>query len=382
MISRANFKIVEIRRLVCVTIFIFVGIMSLAPTVYGAETTGNNLSYPVIWAEGIQKTLPGLPGMEPVINGEWWYWWGTEGTDPNVSPLSCFPDPDDDTRCDDGISDQATGSSPGVGWMKAYVQKDPNNTWQAGSADWSDSSVNVSYIDWGDNLESVDWYIRSMVRTEIVLFQDLDTPMIEYGMLHVSGRGTDEVHGLAVDDSGIVIGSGDSATIYSQCARLTIQKLQVDRSNLELSNLVWIPQEGWTEPEGYTGDLITSPLLNNAIYEAGDGSGVFNAEINVKGRIIYGFTWNVREYNEGPGDYRITFSFDETCGTVPLNTYFTAGTTQLLIPDEEVSVESSENDTGGASAVLDYENNLTYIDVRILERRNNGSSGGNGKKKR
>ena len=31
----------------------------------GGETAGNNLSYPVIWAEGVQKTLPGTPGMEP-----------------------------------------------------------------------------------------------------------------------------------------------------------------------------------------------------------------------------------------------------------------------------------------------------------------------------
>ena len=61
----------------------------------GGETAGNNLSYPVIWAEGITKILPGTPEMDPVLTGEWWYWWGTEGTDPNVYPLSCAPDPDD-----------------------------------------------------------------------------------------------------------------------------------------------------------------------------------------------------------------------------------------------------------------------------------------------
>ena len=81
----------------------------------GEETAGNNLSYPVIWSEGVQKVLPGTPGMVPVVQGEWWYWWGTEGADPDITPLSCLPDPDDNALCDDGVEGQATGATPGVG---------------------------------------------------------------------------------------------------------------------------------------------------------------------------------------------------------------------------------------------------------------------------
>ena len=80
----------------------------------GGETAGNNLSYPVIWAEGVIKTLPGTPGMTPVLNGAWWYWWGTEGIDPNIVPLSCAPDPDDNALCNDGIPLRATGALPGL----------------------------------------------------------------------------------------------------------------------------------------------------------------------------------------------------------------------------------------------------------------------------
>ncbi len=49
------------------------------------------------------------------------------------------------------------------------------------------------------------------------------------------------------------------------------------------------------------------PDFNKRVYEEGDGPGYYNAEINVKGRIIYGYTWNVRQLNEGAGDYRHHF---------------------------------------------------------------------------
>lgn len=354
----------------------------------GGETTaGNNLSYPVIWAEGVAKVLPGTPDMIPVLNGVWWYQWGTNGIDPDVTPASCAPDPDNNALCDDGIPLQYDEALiPGVPaadnplpLVKAYLQKDANNVWQAGSADWSAAPVEVDWIDWGDNLESVDWYTKSQVRTEVVLFQDLTTPMLEYQMRHTSGWGIDEVHGLATDLAGVPLpGDGTQATVYSHCARLTIQKLLVDRDDPELANLIWVPEVGWTEAEGYEG-LINPHIFNGSVHEGGDGPGYYSAEINVKGRIIYGYTWNVRKLNEGAGDYRITFSFDQTCGTAFLNTYFVDGVTNILLPletEEEVSIEA-EPVGGGATAILRTDLNLTYIDVRILERGGGGGGGGN-----
>ena len=64
-----------------------------------------------------------------------------------------------------------------------------------------------------------------------------------------------------------------------------------------------------------------------------------------------------------------------------LNTFFVDGFTEIMVPLEEegeAQAYAEESTGGGATAVLDFENNLTYIDVRILER--GGGGGGNGGK--
>jgi len=375
-----------------------------SPVLKGGKPTPstgvNSLSFPVIWAEGVAKTLPGTAGMTPTLTGEWWYQWGTNGIDPDVTPASCLPDPDDDAYCDDGVTG-SVGPLPGADpadnplpLAKAYIQKDDGNVWQAwsgdadlsGEADPFTGQLIVDSIDWGDNLESVDWYTRSQVRTEVVLFQMLTTPQLEYQMRHTSGWGIDEVHGLATDLTDVpLLGPGDRATVYTHCARMTIQKLLVDRTDPALDpalgNLVWVPGTGWTEADTYAGELINLPIFNKPVYEGGDGPGYYSAEINVKGRIIFGYTWNVRQLNdavvnggEAAGDYRITFSLDASCGGTSLNTFFVDGVTGIMVPaEEEVVVTAAEgddggSDTGGAVGVLDFANNLTYMDVRILQR--------------
>ena len=275
--------------------------------------------------------------------------------------------------------------------MRAYLQKDAFNCWTAGRASVTDTPLGVHWIDWGDNLESVDWYTRSQVRTEVVLFQDVE-PMLEYEMRHTSGWGIDEVHGMAATDADPpveILGPGTRATVYSQCARLTIQKLLVDRDDDRLADLIWVPGEGWAEPEEYPDSLINPHIFNGSVHEGGDGPGYYSAEVNVKGRIIYGYTWNVRRLNDGAGDYRITFSLDGTfegspCGTATtLNTFFVDGVTEIMVPlEEELVAAAAEegddggSDTGGAVGVLRTDLNLTYIDVRILERGGGGKGGG------
>ena len=399
--------------IICILIVVLAPPAAMAKGPPTTETAGNNLSFPVIWAEGVTKAVPGTPGMAPLSGGAWWYSWGTNGADPNIVPASCAPDPDNKDFCDNGIPGTfnaalVPGTPPADNPMplvKAYLQKDAKNTWQAASADWSgeDVPVSVDWIDWGDNLESNDWYTRSQVRTEVVLFEDLmeetpdeadgrdggTEPWLEYAMRHVSGWGIDEVHGMAVDAAGPVLGAGNQATIYSNCARFTIQKLLVKRDNAALADLVWVPGSGWTEEVGSTVNLINEPIFNKAVYEGGDGPGYYSAEINVKGRIIFGYTWNVRQLNDplpsGPaGDYRLTFSFDQTCGAVNLNTGFVEGVTEIVVPveTEEVAAAAEPTDEGGGTAVLDFADNLTYMDVRILERGGGGGGGGGGKRPR
>lgn len=373
------------------------------------ETAGNNLAYPVIWSEGVEKTLQGTFGVTE-LGTNWVYSW--EGDDPNTSEIEEYItrpyDPDNPNFYDDAIYDLNNpnfyddirddqfnpGNTPGTGWIKAYPQKDPANTWQAASGTPEDFGVAeengtliVDRIDWGDNLESVDWYMRSQVRTEVVLFKDLVTPALDYEMRYISGWGIDEVHGLGVEPNGEpILGEGMEATVYSNNARFTIQKLNFDiEANSDLlDELTWVAEEGWTEAADYNGgdSLINAALFNGAVYEGEDGPGSYSAEINVKGRIIYGYTWNVRQLNDGPGYYRLTFSFDELTGTSSeLNTFFREGQTTILVPEEETEVVTlaEESDDGGSSpdgggvAKIDFANNLTYIDINILER----SGGGN-----
>jgi hypothetical protein len=635
------------------------------------ESGVNNLSYPVIWAEGVTKALPGTPGMDPVLTGQWWYQWGANGTDPDITPASCPPDPDESDPylnpeglpfCDDGqpgvltlLAGEPEAEVP-LPLAKAFIQKDSFNVWQAGSATPMDAGVAeldgelyVDWIDWGDNLESVDWYTRSQVRTEVVLFQDNPdpdfvptseySPWLEYSMRHTSGWGIDEVHGMAAQDywyrlsepydeyttyqegdiviydagegdafyiaklynpapstppnsegkwdlfvadpfnSGTsystdayieyngniylatadnpstlenpavspddqpvaTIGPGTRATVYSHCARLTIQKLLLERQEIPDGALKWVPGEGWVEsyedyppfdsmtqyhtddiviydgqvfaagddipftsvappddtywevvsefvagtsysagdfvihedkiyqaieddvstappnttywkevaadsfdagtsysvanlvgygeeiyliykaiaPNPTTSaspgedpwvkqydavDLINDHIFNGSVHEGGDGPGYYSAEINVKGRIIFGYTWNVRNLHDlaivppyteptAAGDYRLTFSLDEACGTAELNTYFVEGVTEIIVPLEEevaaAAAEEGESPGGGANGVLvpavfDIDRklisgNLTYMDIRILERGGGGNGGGGSK---
>ena len=52
------------------------------------ETGGNNLSFPVIFADGGSKVLPGTMGLYS-LEGVWWYVWGEDPVDPQEPLYSC-----------------------------------------------------------------------------------------------------------------------------------------------------------------------------------------------------------------------------------------------------------------------------------------------------
>jgi hypothetical protein len=334
-------------------------------------TDGNNLSFPVIWSDGFAKTLREPPVVgEVLLKGEWWYVWGEDPIDPQAPIFSCMPNSLAPSLC-------ADGSEPGDGSSEvylAYIQKVASNAWQADNFMATEPLI-VDIVDWGDNLESIDWGIFSHVRVELALYENLATPAVEYAMRHVSSWGDEEVHGLQTDlDTTVIFGPGTQATVYSHNARLTIQKLNIAHDSITPGSLTWIPNQGWTETDAGT-DLINEPLLNQAVYEGGDGPDYYAAEVNVKGKIIYGYTWAVRHLNEDIGDYRITFSFDEVGGVVPLNTFFD-DLTEIYTVEEEESGESEDGEgTKGGIGIIDPENNLTYMDITIKE---SGGGGGHG----
>jgi len=294
------------------------------------ESAGNCLSVPVIWSDGVTKSLRGVYGT-PVFLGAY------ENVD-------------------------------GVNW---YLQQDPMNMWQAESLELTpgaDPALSVDLIDWGDNLEAKDWSERDKVRVETVLWKNITaTPMDTFEMLWLSGEGMTEMWGT----NGTAI-PGNSATVYSGCARLTLQKLTKDRNDPTLS-LTWNPATG-----EWAGDADAAQF-NGGVWEGGDGPGYYSAEINIGGKVIYGYNWDVRDGGEGPGSYRITFSLaDDT--TVTLNTLFTEGITEIMVPVEESEEAATEEEppTGGGAAKIDYANNLTYIDVNITAREAGHGGGGHG----
>lgn len=327
----------------------------------GGDTAGNNLSFPVIWADGGSKVIPGSMG-EYSLGGEWWYVWGEDPADPEGTIFSCKPNENDSSICENGSIPGDNGLST---VYKAYIQKDAQNIWQAGNITTAEGeTVIVDYIDWGDNLESISWEINSMVRTEVVLYKDIDS-ITQFSMRHVDGWGINEVHGLqtTMNDEPI-FDVGTKATVFTPNARFTIQKLNFTSESIIPSKLTWVAETGWTETNSEAGiDIVNEPIFNMAVSEADDGPGFYNAEINVKGKIIYGYTWNLDNMNEGEGHYRLTFSFD---GNIEETTSFDDNT-EIILPVEEDTAEGiiAEAPGSGGTAVLNIPNNLTYIDILI-----------------
>jgi hypothetical protein len=306
------------------------------------ETVGNNLSFPVIWSDGVALDLRGVYG-EPSFEGQ-----------------SFLAD--------------------GYDW---YVQNDPNNTWQAESktVEPSDGDIVVSYIDWGDNLEAKSWPLGGQIRVEVVLYKTLTTPMTAYKMQieDPNQTGVSEVWGTNTETY-----PSDSATVYSGTARLVIQKLGKDRDDPNLS-VTWDPVHS-----RWIGDDIGDPLFNGGVWQNIDGPGGYSAEVNVQGKVIYGYNWVTRTTADGEGDYRITFVLDPnssetgiTCNTA-FGEYGDEGKVTEILPGEEEggiivqALAEEPDDLGGGIAKIDLNHNLTYIDVRLTSGKGSGRKGGGG----
>jgi len=305
---------------------------------YAAEEegeAGNNLSFPVLWAEEDGRpVVPGLAGTELF-----------EGTI-ELGKLT----PDSDVPC----------------W--GAVQKDPNNQWQAENLAVPEDHA-VTTIDWGDNIEVRDWTVGNPVRVETSLFDDtLDATMNQYEMCWISGRGSDEVWGAKVDKP---VGSeastveGSTAMVFTAGARLTIQRIT------DPTQATWdAVQKRWV------GAGTTDPIFNQAVYEkTSDGPGSYGSEINVQGKLIYGFNWATSGLFNG--EYRITFSLDGPTGAFAGTGTSLNGATILVseeteVPDVIMSARKGPGSGGGSGGetaknvpVVLGDQNLTYIDVGL-----------------
>ena len=102
-----------------------------------------------------------------------------------------------------------------------YAQKVEGNIWRAYNATWTAGDV-VTYIDWGDNIESVNPKLKIPYRLEISLYKQCTAPMTGYTMtLLANPSDPDEMQGTNADAE---YEDGLYASIASGKAKLVIQK--------------------------------------------------------------------------------------------------------------------------------------------------------------
>ncbi len=229
-----------------------VSIAKAAPSVYT-----NCLSMPVVWAEG-----HGLTGEDCA------HFTGLRGTYGEET----FTTPYDATLID--------------GYP---VYRNPSiNEWQAQSVDGTTMGVIGVELDWADNMTRQTWTDKSKVRVEIVLFKVLATPLKGYNMYSLGGTQLDEVF---VTNSTTY--DANMVTVYSNVARLKIEKLDAQNG---------VPVLTVYDSPVYEKYFVDGPL------------DAYSAEINMGGKCIYGFNWNVRDVDAAvkSGWYRLTFNLDPT----------------------------------------------------------------------
>lgn len=288
------------------------------------EGFGNNLSYPVVFAEGI-----GLTGLDVA-------------EDPGVRPT-----PEEEIAIDE-LPFFYAGNAPDYGF---YYLQQGENSWRAEWLDGSGVTQSVS-VAWGDNLTHHSWNTHSMIRVENVVTAPYVDPLTGFEMTWLYGEGPDEMQGT----TGRTV-PGLVPTVYSVVPRLTIQKLS------------------GTDATGDSGEPVYT-AFDGAIWEGigQDGPGYYSAEVNVAGKVIYGYNLMIRNVTV-PADihkygwWRLTFSFDPNA---------TAG-------GETISRGMSLDACGGAEdpeliyvPVCDTAGQRTYLDIYVESARGGGGGGGGG----
>lgn len=266
------------------------------------ETTGNNLSFPALCADGF--------AIAPIA--------ATSFLVEYIGPYT-------------GLSDEQYAYVLANGpW---YAQKVTGNVWQADYTTVTD--VNVSAIDWGDAIESVDPKVGRPYRLELALYSHVDVPMLAYTMAELAFPSSpQETQGTNTSTY-----DSDYAAVASPMGKLVVQRFT------DVEDLTWNAALGQWDG-AFTPETIT-----------------FQQELNVGGRLIYGAStggWKPTI----PGDYRITF-YMAGSSVVDLTGAIIADKIALDTP------KTAENN----QPYVDATNNLTYVDVTVTT---SGGSGGKG----
>lgn len=163
-------------------------------------------------------------------------------------------------------------------------------------AQWDMGATNA-VVDWGDNLTSQSFTANSIIRVETVLFAP--TSLLGYNMF-LFGTGTRKDEMQCTDFTQNTF----TQTVYSVAPRLRIWKVSGN---------------------GVSPGATDLPLINLAVVDkyGQDGPGYYGAEINVAGKLVYGYNWFLRNLDiaDKTGWYLISFYLEPTVtiGTQTVN---------------------------------------------------------------
>lgn len=344
------------------------------PPIVHDEEVSNNLSVPAIFAEGhgitglkaVDDESTGLPGRvdDP--------FWGT--------PVYYDYDGEDGIENDEKFYLQALDST----WMAQWAVANTN-----------DPSEKVkATVDWSDSVISGEWNYKSVIPIGVTLYYipdpddtsppdfyipDPETPtkvqvgdMFGYQMFDLPAWLYPEDETSSLDEDGeeeeVVYGTNKdtnypgSATVYTVCARLTIQKFKDCPP----------PEEGEEEEEGPC--FEDEPVFDSAVWE---GFGVhakptwYLTTIDGPGKIVYFFNWNLAREQLGKdltneGSYRLTFSIDDATdeykivrGPTTLKEWGAVSSNVILLD----TLHSS--DAAGPNVPVYVSESEMYVDVEI-----------------
>lgn len=251
----------------------------------GDSGYGNNLSVPVIFAEA-----RGLTGAS-VLNGTAKVFANT-----GLRPVS---------TTDAAALTELAGSAALPFWwtgnvaaayspLPVYWQKS-TNVWQA---EWvARTTATPVIVDWGDNLRSVKFTPTSVIRVEHVMNAADGTMLRGYPLdVVVNPSSSAEQQGIYADGNEKTTVMM-TPTVFSDRARLTLQKLSGQ------------------------GGSVTFTYYDKAVYQSFgvDGPGAYAAELNVGGKLVFGYVWDMKKVVMPAGIakegwWRLTFSLDSGTG--------------------------------------------------------------------
>ena len=386
------------------------------------ETTANNLSYPAVYT-GEAGSASAWQVQEGTLGVRYSYGCDT----PEAIGTTTYPN----TSCvsSDGnifyTAEECTatgGKCEGLPVDRIYWQKITDNYWQAESTGPL-APVTVAYLDWGDSLESRSWLATSIIRVETTPFAsfipgfdpatmvcaETDPCQVGYQMWHVFGQGTTEQWGSRATDAAAAL-----ATDFSSTGRqrgqpgdnflpnaLTLSSPYVYSSPFAIIhsanarlNMAKLEQGTRTCPD-VAGGVVPDPSFFVRDWDNPGWSSActlrdipYTAELNVQGKYVYGYNWMLRR-DEMPSEcgsgwdkagwWRLTFYANNGAVFFDQSNPVLALTPPPLVPASPLVVVAAETGDSLYAPVIDYTNNLTYIDICITAKTGGGGSGGGGK---